>query len=104
MAGRAGSAKAVKHFRVFLLPWLRWQQAGELFTSVNFMSVLICPLSKRKVCSRPISQGGTSLGVSKPGSSYCSAKSATRICISLLQSAAKGALVAKENMHFVCKL
>lgn len=104
MAGRAGSAKAVKHFSLFLLPWLCWQQTGGLFTSVDFMSVLICPLSKRKLCSRPISQGGTSLGVSKPDSSYCSAKSAKIICIALLQSAAKGALVAKENMHFVCKI
>lgn len=48
MAGRAGSAKAVKHFSVSLLPWLCWQQAGKFFSSVDFMSVLICPLSKRK--------------------------------------------------------
>lgn len=48
MAERAGSAKAVKHFSVSLLPWLCWQQADGLFTSVDFMSVLIYPLSKRK--------------------------------------------------------
>lgn len=42
------SAKAVEHLSVSLLPWLCWQQAGGLFTSVDFMSVLIYSLSKRK--------------------------------------------------------
>lgn len=48
VAGRAGSAEALGHFSMSLLPWLRWQEAGGLFTNVDFMSVLIWPLSKRK--------------------------------------------------------
>lgn len=48
MAGRAGSAKAVKDFSVSLLPGLCWQQAGGLFSSVDFMSVLVYPLNKRR--------------------------------------------------------